>query len=296
MINFLRFNKFFAFLSIVLIIFSIGLIYWKGFNYGIDFKGGTLIQIYRNHEDGILNEQIESLRNHFHESGFQIFIQKFSGDEKRLILKIADKNSKASTDFDKFKFIINENFPDSNNIVFERIEFIGAKTGEGFFIKSAIAVILAFLGIFLYLLWRFNLKFTLSALIALFHDIILSFGFISLFGIEFNLIFITAILTIIGYSINDSVIIFDRIREIIKTKGESIDSKETINLALNNTIRRTLFTSLTTLFACFSLIIFGGRDLFSFSVPVVFGIIVGTYSSIFIACQIVLLFNNYIKF
>jgi preprotein translocase subunit SecF len=295
MINFFRYKNFFLVLSLVLIFGSLGSIFFKGFNYGIDFKGGTLIQIfYKDHK--IEKNEIEKLKEQFIKNNLKLFVQTFTNDDERILLKISDNQNSlqnnSSENFDFFKKIIINSF-ENQNIIFEKIEFIGAKTGEKFFFKSSLAVLFAFIGIFIYLLFRFNFSFAISGLIALFHDIIISFGFISLFRIEFNLVFITAILTIIGYSINDSVIIFDRIRELLKTKQANQNNlQEIINIALNNTLKRTIFTSLTTLLSCLALILFGGRDLFSFSIPAFFGICIGTYSSIMIACQFLLFFEK----
>jgi preprotein translocase subunit SecF len=306
MINFFKYSKTFLFISFLLIFGSFISIYFKGFNYGIDFKGGTLVQIFYDEKDEIDAKQINLLKQNFEKNDLKLFIQTFISDNKRLLLKISDNNNNESHDlksnikssqkeenFIFFKKLIIDSFElklkDKKNIVFEKIEFIGAKTGKDFFFKSSLAILFAFIGIFIYLYFRFNLSFTIAGLICLLHDIILSFGFISITQIEFNLIFITAVLTIIGYSINDSVIIFDRIRELLKMKKNMCNLKELINLALNNTLKRTIFTSLTTLFACISLIIFAGKDLFSFSIPVFFGILIGTYSSIMISCQFIFL-------
>lgn len=290
MINFFKYSKNFLVLSFLLFIVSIFFISYKGFNYGIDFKGGTLVQFLYN--KNISPENIQNLKEDFVKNDFKIFIQKFLSDDKRLLLKVSDnKTTQSSENFESIKDIIIKSMNNDTNIIFEKIEFIGSKTGDEFFFKASLAVIFALIGIFIYLNFRFNHKFALAGIICIIHDIVLSFGFISIFSIEFNLIFITAILTIIGYSINDSVIIFDRIRELLKTKNKDLDLKSLINLSLNNTLRRTIFTSLTTALACLALIFFAGYELFSFSIPVLFGIIIGTYSSIFIACQFILMLN-----
>lgn len=297
LLNFFKYSKVLAGFSIVLILLSLGLIFKNGFNFGIDFTGGVLIEI--SNQDKIIQiDDIEKLKKQFESNSQKVIIQTFVSQPNNILLKIASDKQLSHENFsensfakqiDALKQIITANFI-GQNIIFEKIEFIGAKTGKDFFQKACFAVVLALLGIMIYLYFRFDWKFTIAGIVALMHDMIISFGFASLFKIEFNLIFITAILTIIGYSINDSVIIFDRIRELLKLKSNvgKFSMQELINQSLNNTLSRTIFTSLTTLLACMSLIIFGGKDLYSFSLVAFFGILIGTYSSIIIACQLII--------
>jgi preprotein translocase subunit SecF len=181
-----------------------------------------------------------------------------------------------------------------SNLIFNKVDFMGAQVSQEFFFKSSLAIVFSLIGIMIYLIVRFDWRFAIGGLVGLIHDVILVFGFISLFSIEFNMIAVTAILTVIGYSINDSVIIYDRIREVLRLhRSNSIE--ENINLSLNNTMTRTIYTSLTTLLSAGALIIFGGKELYSFSYVVFFGILVGTYSSIFIAAPCVSLFKKDFK-
>ena len=293
MLNFFKFSKVFSIISILLIILSCAGLYKLNFNYGIDFTGGILIEI-QNH-DNISKDQLKNLSNKFEDANIKTIIQTIRSDDKKLIIKIADDSGLNLNDDNlrSTKNIISRSL--GENVIFEKIEFIGAKTGQEFFMKAIISLFLAMIGIMVYLYFRFGASFTISGVLALLHDIIITCGFICFTGLEFNLVTITALLTIIGYSINDSVIIFDRIRELLRLQDKSeertFDIKNLVNISINNTLQRTIFTSLTTLLATGALIIFGGKVLYTFSIVVFAGIVIGTYSSIFIACQVLIFLN-----
>jgi preprotein translocase subunit SecF len=179
----------------------------------------------------------------------------------------------------------------SDDVVFERIEFVGPQIGEEIIKGGVLSVLLAFVAILFYIAFRFKFIFGISILLSLVHDSIITFGFISLAGLEFNSTSIAAILTVIGYSVNDTVVIFDRIRENMH-KHKRMALGELINISINETLSRTINTVLTTLLAISALIIFAGENLFSFSVTTFFGIVIGTYSSIFISAPILILLSK----
>jgi preprotein translocase subunit SecF len=285
MINFVKFWKFGNFFSLFLIILSIFLIFTKELNYGIDFTGGILIEIQS--QDKIEKNNIFNLSQKFNDQSIKNILQK-DGDNG-LIIKLQSFDSTQQSVIEKSKTILNEEF---SSVEYGKIDFIGSQVSKEFFSRSCMALGIALIGIMIYLLVRFDLRFAFSGIIGLAHDVIITFGFIAFFQIEINMIAVTAILTIIGYSINDSVIIFDRIREIFKLQNNDL-IQNNINLALNNTLKRTIFTSLTTLFSAGALVIFGGSNLYSFSYVVFFGILIGTYSSIIIASQMISLIPNF---
>ena len=285
MINFIKFWKLGNFFSLLLIILSIFLLFKNDLNYGIDFTGGVLIEI--NSESEILKDNIYNISRNFDDNSIKHILQK--DGSHGLIIKLQSLDSTQQEVIEKSKSIINSEF---TSVEYGKIDFIGAQISKEFFTKSCLALGIALIGIMLYLLVRFDLRFAIGGIVGLTHDVIITLGFIALFNLEINMIAITALLTIIGYSINDSVIIYDRIREIFKLKnGEQ--TRDNINTALNNTLRRTIFTSLTTLFSAGALIMFGGSNLHSFSYVVFFGILIGTYSSIMIASQMIDVLPNF---
>jgi len=257
--------------SSVLIIMSIFLLIFNNFNYGIDFDGGKIIQIRFDK-----NINIKTIKNKLNSKIKNLKIQKISDNElifrtsmknKQNIIKILKDNLK------KYKIEIRKN------------DFVGPKIGNELKINSIIALILSFISILIYISLRFELKFSISAILTLFHDVIIVIGFLILFKIEMNLEIIAAILTVIGYSLNDTIIVFDRLREKINNNldNNKINLEDIINISLNKTLTRTTLTSLTTLFVVVTLMIFGSHSIFGFTFTIFIGIIIGTYSSIFIS-------------
>ncbi|MBT4922041.1 MAG: protein translocase subunit SecF [Rickettsiales bacterium] len=266
-------------ISIILIIITIISLVSTGLNKGIDFSGGILMEI-RFDKTVILND----IRKTFEQNNIEeISIQNF-GSDKDIILRLKNYNNGevASSVVERIKSIIN--IYDSNYTM-RRSEFVGPTISSELLQKGIMALLISFAAILLYITLRFNFSFGLGAVIALIHDIILSFGFYSIFQIEFNLTSIAALLTIIGYSINDSVVIFDRIRENMR-KYKSLAIEEILNRSINENLVRTILTSATTLLALISLAVLGGSVLKSFSLGVLFGVVIGTYSSVFIASPI----------
>ena len=274
----IKFNKFytqFNILSSILIIVSLILLIFKGLNFGIDFKGGTLIEL--RSSDTKIN--VSSLRDNLNQMDLgDVSVKKFGNDKDYLVKFENDNNNKDVVE--EIRFNIDKSF--GNNFDFRRVENVGPKVSAEL-LKSGIIAISVSLAVMLIYIWiRFEWQFSLGAIIALFHDVIITLGLFSLLNLEINLSIIAAVLTIVGYSMNDTVVIFDRVRENLK-KYSDIKIFELTNISINETLSRTLITSITTLLALLSIFFFGGEILKGFSLAMIFGVILGTYSSIYIA-------------
>ena len=266
-------------ISIIAMFISLILLLFKGLNLGIDFKGGTLIEISTN------NSNISELRSILSPEFNDVSMQEF-GDSKTIIIRLQNDSSKESIKtIDKVKNLI------SNKVnEFRRSEFVGPTISSELLWTGLQAIGFALIAILIYIWLRFEWQFGFGAVVALTHDVIFTLGFLSLFGVDFSLSSIAAILTIAGYSINDSVVIFDRIRENLR-KYKKLDLPDLFNLSINHTLSRTVITSLTTLIALISLYIFGGEVIKPFAIAMIIGVIIGTYSSIFIAVPTLLIFK-----
>ena len=276
--NFLKYKNFFLFFSSFLVLASIILVFTKGLDFGVDFKGGTTIEIRL--EKKI---EIEKIRNSLSKFKINNYSVKEFGTVNDFL--ISTDNSVSPNDIKNF---IEKDLKEK--IIIRKVETVGPKVGSEL-IKSAIySVLLCFVAMFLYLWFRFEWQFSFGGIVALFHDTIITVGVFSLLGLQFDLTIVAALLTIIGYSINDTVIIYDRIRENLK-KDSSSELSILVNESLNNTLSRTLKTSGTTLLSIIAVLIFGGEVLRGFAFAITFGIIIGTYSSIYIASPIVMFFK-----
>ena len=283
MIKFNRFYTQFNIASLVLVIVSLCFLVFKGLNFGIDFKGGTLIEL-RSSYDKI---NVSSLRDNLNKMNLgDVSIKKF-GSDKDYLIKFENNNDKNDV-IEKIRINLDKSF--GNNFDFRRVENVGPKVSAEL-LKSGIIAITTSLAIMLIYIWiRFEWQFSLGAIIALFHDVIITLGLFSLLSLEINLSIIAAVLTIVGYSMNDTVVIFDRVRENLR-KYSDIKIFELTNLSINETLSRTLITSVTTLLALFSIFFFGGEILKGFSLAMIFGVIFGTYSSIYIANTVLVRLN-----
>ena len=274
-IQFNKYYKFFNLLSGILVVLSLCLLIFKGLNFGVDFKGGTLIELRTT--DKQIN--IYSLRNAFTNMNLgDVAIKKFGNDSDYLIkFEKKGNNIKLIQDIkNNLTKTLGEGYE------FRRVENVGPKVSAEL-LKSGLIAIATALGAMLFYIWiRFEWQFSIGAIFALFHDVILTIGVFSLFGLEINLSIVAAILTIVGYSMNDTVVIFDRVRENLK-KFIDIKIFELTNISINETLSRTIITSATTLLALLSIFIFGGEILKGFSLAMILGVIFGTYSSIYIA-------------
>ena len=275
MINFNKFYKLFNLISLSLVIFSVLLLFFKGLNFGVDFKGGTLIELRTN--DKQVN--ITTLRDSFNNMNLgDVNIKKFGNDDDYLI-KIEKKDTTNNL-IETIKKDLSLSIGDTFN--FRRVENVGPKVSSEL-LKSGIVAIALSLAAMLFYIWiRFEWQFSLGAILALFHDVIITLGLFSLFNLEINLSIVAAVLTIVGYSMNDTVVIFDRVRENLR-KFSDIKINELTNTSINETLSRTIITSVTTLLALVSIYLFGGEILNGFSLAMIMGVIFGTYSSIYIA-------------
>ena len=275
MIKFNKFYKLFNLISILLIIVSISLLIFKGLNFGVDFKGGTLIEL-RTTDKTI---DIANLRKSFNKMNLgDVNVKKF-GNENDFLIKFEEKNSKPNF-IEEIKKDLTISIGNSFN--FRRVENVGPKVSSEL-LKSGIIAIIVSLAAMLFYIWiRFEWQFSLGAILALFHDVIITLGFFSLLGLEINLSIVAAVLTIVGYSMNDTVVIYDRVRENLR-KFSDIKIFELTNISINETLSRTIITSATTLLALVSIYLFGGEILKGFSLAMILGVIFGTYSSIYIA-------------
>ena len=283
MIKFNRFYTQFNIASLFLVIVSLCFLVFKGLNFGIDFKGGTLIEL-RSSYDKI---NVSSLRDNLNKINLgDVSVKKFGNDQDYLI-KFENNNDKDDV-IEKIRISLDKSF--GNNFDFRRVENVGPKVSAEL-LKSGIIAIATSLAIMLIYIWiRFEWQFSLGAIIALFHDVIITLGLFSLLSLEINLSIIAAVLTIVGYSMNDTVVIFDRVRENLR-KYSDIKIFDLTNLSINETLSRTLITSVTTLLALFSIFFFGGEILKGFSLAMIFGVIFGTYSSIYIANTVLVRLN-----
>ena len=282
MIKFNKFYKHFNILSFILILASLLLLIFKGLNFGIDFKGGTLIEL--RSSDAKIN--VSSLRDNLNQMNLgDISVKKFGNDTDYLI-KFENNNKKNI--IEEIKFNLDKSF--GNNFDFRRVENVGPKVSAELLRSGVIAISISLAVMLIYIWIRFEWQFSLGAITALFHDVIITLGLFSLLNLEINLSIIAAVLTIVGYSMNDTVVIFDRVRENLK-KYSDIKIFELTNISINETLSRTLITSITTLLALLSIFFFGGEILRGFSLAMIFGVIFGTYSSIYIANTILVKLN-----
>ena len=275
-ISFNNFYKLFNLISILLIIISIILLLFKGLNYGVDFKGGTLIEL-RTENSEIT---ISKVRQSFMKMNLGDISVKQFGKESDYLIKFEKQNSNNPNFINEIKENLTKLL--SEEINFRRVENVGPKVSLELLKSGVIAIALSLTAMLFYIWIRFEWQFSLAAILALFHDIIITLGIFSLFNLEINLSIVAAILTIVGYSMNDTVVIFDRVRENLN-KFSDIKIFELTNISINETLSRTIITSVTTLLALVSIYIFGGEILKGFSLAMILGVIFGTYSSIYIA-------------
>ena len=269
--------------SLIIFILSIIFIFFKGLNYGIDFKGGTLIEL---RTDTSINATVirDSLKSM--DLG-DINVKKF-GKEGDYLIKVEQKNTNNSNLIPKIKKTLADNL--NADVDFRRVENVGPKVSSELLESSIIAISLALAAMLFYIWIRFEWQFSIGSIIALFHDVVITLGIFSVLSLEINLSIIAAVLTIVGYSMNDTVVIYDRIRENL-LKYTKISISDISNLSINETLSRTIITSITTLLALISIYILGGEILRGFSFAMILGVIIGTYSSMFVASPILKFFK-----
>ena len=263
--------------SIVLILIGLGsIVVSGGLKFGIDFAGGTLIQLqFKNPPD------IKVIRDGLKTIGLgESTIQEF-GSKRDILIRVQRSEEKLEAVGSMVRRSLMGKF-NVDEITVERVEMVGPKVGRDLREKALLSILYAIIGIVIYISWRFEVQYAIAAIIALIHDVLVTMGAFSIFDKEFTLVIVAAFLTIIGYSLNDTIVVFDRIRENLRRKGKSSMS-EMINMSINQTLSRTLLTSGTTLLVVIALFFFGGEIIHDFSFALLVGVFIGTYSSIFIA-------------
>ena len=272
-IKFMAIRRMPIFISSILLIICLASIVIKGFNFGIDFSSGYIVQLKFDKQISIVN-----IENKFSESNIEDVTVQLYGSSKDVLIKLKDEEIFKKNNINNF---LNDIFSDESFTI-SKLEYVGAQVGSELREKGEWAMLIALFSILIYVAIRFELIYGLGAITALIHDVIITLGVFSLFELTFDLSVLAAILAVIGYSLNDSIVVFDRIREnnIILRKLSILD---VLDKSINQTLSRTLVTSLTTLFVIISLLIFGGDAVKNFSIAMFIGIIVGTYSSIFVA-------------
>ena len=281
-IAFNKFYKLFNLVSFSLIIISILLLFFKGLNYGVDFKGGTLIELRANDSQINIFKLRQSLLNM--KLG-DVNVKQF-GNQNDYLIKFEKKNDNNPNFIQEIKEDLTKSIGPGFN--FRRVENVGPKVSAELLKSGIIAIGLSLVAMLLYIWIRFEWQFSLGAILALLHDVIITLGVFSFFNFEINLSIVAAVLTIVGYSMNDTVVIFDRVRENLK-KFSDIKIFDLTNISINETLSRTIITSITTLLALLSIYFLGGEVLKGFSLAMILGVVFGTYSSIYIANPILVL-------
>ncbi len=280
-INFMRFRKIAITISLVLFVGSIGSIFTKGLSLGLDFSGGTLVEI--QYEDSV---DLQEIRSVLSENGYEDFQVVNFGSSLDVLIKIADQPGNSSLGDQIFTLLSSNNFEGE----LKRIEFVGPQIGSELRDQGGLGMLVALGMILLYVAFRFQYKFALGAVAALGHDVVIILGLFSVFAWDFDLSVLAALLAVIGYSLNDSIVVSDRIRENFRSE-RALGSEDLINLSLNQTLSRTVITSLTTLLVLFALFFFGGEAVRGFSLGLIIGVLIGTYSSLYIVTTILISLN-----
>jgi preprotein translocase subunit SecF len=274
-IDFMGKRRYAMILSAVVLVISLGALVSKGLNFGVDFTGGTLIEA--GYPEAV---ELEGIREALTAGGFGGAQVQHFGSSRDVLVRIAPQTGKDNVELSENAFSV---LREQNGAVEKRrVEFVGPQVGEELTEQGALAMIYALIGILIYIMVRFQWRFAPGAVIALVHDVLIIIGFFALFQFDFDLTVLAALLAVIGYSLNDTIVVFDRIRENFRKmrKGTSL---EIINTSINQTFSRTVMTSITTLLVLVSLFVFGGEVIHAFSLALILGVVVGTYSSIYVA-------------
>jgi len=280
-------SKFAIVLSILLVLASYVILATKGLNYGVDFAGGTVVQV-KYKTDAPIDKMREKLKSNelFDGSSITEF-----GSPDEVVIRMKTTTGSVTVDVGD---LTREALKGTGEFEIRRVDIVGPKVGSELKEKGIMSLVLAVLGILVYVAFRFEWRFAVASIVALVHDVSIASGAVALFAIDVNLDVLAALLTLLGYSLNDTIIVFDRIREGV-TKSKNSDLAEIINESITRTLARTTLTSLTTFFVVFTLFIYGGEIIHAFAFTLLVGIIVGTYSSIFVASPILLWFGFDVK-
>ena len=279
-IPFMKYRKFAAYASLALFIISIVSLSFRGLSLGLDFSGGTLVEV--TYEDSV---NLEEIRGMLTNNGFDDYQVVNFGSDRDVLIKIADQPGNSQLGDEVFA-LVQANDPDTE---LKRVEFVGPQIGSELRDQGGLGMLVALAMILLYVAFRFQYKFALGAVTALAHDVIIILGLFSLFAWDFDLTVMAALLAVIGYSLNDTIVVSDRIRENFRSQ-RGIESIEVVDLSINQMLARTLITSLTTLLVLLALYFLGGELIRGFALALIIGVIIGTYSSIYVVANMLIMF------
>ena len=277
-IPFMTYRNIASIFSIILFVVSVLSLSFKGLSLGLDFSGGTLVEV--KYEEAV---ELEDIRTVLNENGFDDIQVVNFGTIQDVLIKVADQDGNSSIGETVFNILQNNNLEGE----LKRIEFVGPQVGSELRDQGGLGMLVALFMILLYVAFRFQYKFALGAVTALAHDVVIILGLFSLFAWDFDLTVLAALLAVIGYSLNDTIVVSDRIRENFRIERDT-SAEETINLSINQTLGRTIITSFTTLLVLFALFIFGGELIRGFSLALIIGVLIGTYSSIYVVANILM--------
>ena len=277
-IPFMSYRKIASIFSIILFVVSVLSLSFKGLSLGLDFSGGTLVEV--KYEEAV---ELEDIRTILNENGFDDIQVVNFGTVQDVLIKVADQDGNSSIGETVFNILENNNLEGE----LKRIEFVGPQVGSELRDQGGLGMLVALFMILLYVAFRFQYKFALGAVTALAHDVVIILGLFSLFAWDFDLTVLAALLAVIGYSLNDTIVVSDRIRENFRIERDT-SAEETVNLSINQTLGRTIITSFTTLLVLFALFIFGGELIRGFSLALIIGVLIGTYSSIYVVANILM--------
>ena len=276
--KFMKYRKIAGIISITLFIISVGSLFFRGLSLGLDFSGGTLIEV--SYETPI---SLEEVRSSLESNGYADSQVVNFGTNLDVLIKVADQSGNSSVGEDIFNILSNQEIP----IELKRVEFVGPQVGDELRDQGGLGMLIALFMILIYVAFRFQYKFALGAVTALGHDVVIILGLFSIFSWDFDLTVLAALLAVIGYSLNDTIVVSDRIRENFRTE-RVLEPIDMVDLSLNQTLGRTIVTSLTTLLVLFALFIFGGELIRGFSLALIIGVLIGTYSSIYVVANMLM--------
>ncbi len=276
--QFMKYRKIAGITSIAIFILSVFSLSFKGLTLGLDFSGGTLVEV--TYETPV---ELESIRNTLISNGYEDSQVVNFGTNLDVLIKVADQNGNSSIGENIYQLLENNGFRGE----LKRVEFVGPQVGAELRDQGGLGMLVALFMILMYVAFRFQYKFALGAVTALGHDVVIILGLFSIFSWDFDLTVLAALLAVIGYSLNDTIVVSDRIRENFRTQRE-LNPIEMVDLSLNQTLGRTVVTSFTTLLALFALFIFGGEMIKGFSLALILGVLVGTYSSIYVVANMLM--------
>jgi len=276
--KFMKYRKIAGIISITLFIISVGSLFLRGLSLGLDFSGGTLIEV--SYETPI---SLEDVRSSLESNGYADSQVVNFGTNLDVLIKVADQSGNSFVGEDIFNILSNQEIP----IELKRVEFVGPQVGDELRDQGGLGMLIALFMILIYVAFRFQYKFALGAVTALGHDVVIILGLFSIFSWDFDLTVLAALLAVIGYSLNDTIVVSDRIRENFRTE-RVLEPIDMVDISLNQTLGRTIVTSLTTLLVLFALFIFGGELIRGFSLALIIGVLIGTYSSIYVVANMLM--------